>query len=74
MLCIKERLLAFLVMEVLLKKRLLLQPQTWVSGVRQQKKKKSRKSIFKSTGMQWGLERNGFLLLYSYLPHLAPAI
>lgn len=40
----------------------------------QQKKEKSRKSIFKSTGMQWGLERNGFLLLYSYFPHLALAI
>lgn len=37
-------------------------------------KEKSRKSIFKSTGMQWGLGRNGFLLLYSYLPHLALAI
>nr|DAK95247.1 MAG TPA: hypothetical protein [Caudoviricetes sp.] len=55
MLCIKERLLAFLVMAVLLKKHILLQSQTWVSGVGQQKKEKSRKSIFKSTGMQWGL-------------------
>nr|DAH45962.1 MAG TPA: hypothetical protein [Caudoviricetes sp.] len=74
MLCIKERLLAFLVMAVLLKKHLLLQFQTWVSSVRQQKRKKSRKSIFKSTGMQLGLGRNGFLLLYSYLQHLALAI